>query len=253
MARQAFSFADLERDCDVDIGCHRLDGRTLGTRISVPEDLKREYPYNASAYTLLQELRPAINEYGLIEFPSLPVNPTNYTVAMRHPVEHDYSDNPYLTRFCQEPHQDTPPYPTAFWLGEKRRFSATWVISLTGLHAFQTAMAQHPKLDTEALHRLLVKESLDKGTGLLVNSEPGLLLIDNGPKQSLYHARTCNFAALEAAPNLDQDTPLYAFNEPGLLHYIDSLDSRRGNAHRDANDQREVEEFLASEAAGASL
>jgi hypothetical protein len=89
-------------------------------------------PYASTAYTFLQQLRGAIREHGLIEFPGLPVNPTNHTLAQRAPWEHAYSQNPYLTGFCQLLHQDTPPYPTAFWLGAERRFFATWVTSRQG-------------------------------------------------------------------------------------------------------------------------
>src|SRR5690606_31269730 len=116
-----FNFDDLARDCAVEIGHRRLDGRAIGARVHVPAALLGQYPYNASCYAFLQQLRAAIDEFGLIEFPGLPVNRTNHTLAQRAPWQHDYSPNPYMTDICQAPHQDTPPFPTGFWLGAPRR------------------------------------------------------------------------------------------------------------------------------------
>lgn len=117
MSRVPFNFSDIEAECHLETGSYSLDGRTIGATILVPPGLYHRYPYNATAYGFLQQLRQPIYEFGTIEFPGLPVNKCNHTVAMRHPHQHGYSDNPYLTRFCQDPHQDTPPYPSAFWLG----------------------------------------------------------------------------------------------------------------------------------------
>lgn len=247
MPRQAFSFEDLTRECIVQPGYHQLDSRPIGARIEVPSELWDRYPYNASAYAFLQELRSAIYEYGLIEFPGLPLNRTNHTLAQRAPREHTYSPNPYLTDICQTPHQDTPPLPTAFWLGERRRFYATWVVSHQGLDLFAQLRRTEPGLDIETVHRRLVPRSLVDGTGLLVNREPGLVLLDNSDAQSLYHARTCQFEAVAAEPGYETDSPSYAYNEVGLLNYLDSLDIRRGTADLDATDRAEVEAFLARE------
>lgn len=249
MPRQPFTFQDLTRECRVATGCHRLDGRQLGARIEVPEALRGRYPYNASAYAFLQQLRPAIHELGLIEFPHLPVNKTNHTLAQRSPREHQYSPNPYLTDICQSPHQDTPPLPTAFWLGERRRFFATWVVSQQGLEAFLALSRQAPGLGIEALHQRLVPQSLAEGTGLVLNREPGLLLLDNSEAQLLYHARTCQFDAVANEPDYCSDSPMYAYNEVGLLHYIDSLDIRRGPEDRDPMDLAQVQDFLRQEQA----
>lgn len=245
--RQRFSMADLERDCRVESGCHQLDGRALGLRVQVPAGLFGRYPYNASAYAFLQELRPALRDAGLIEFPGLPLNPINHTLAQHAPWQHGYSSNPYLTDICQQPHQDTPPWPTAFWLGATRRYFATWVVSRRGLEAWLELQRQEPALDVTGLHRRLVPASLEQGIGLLINRDPGLILVDNSSARALYHARTCLFDAVAAAAPGSEDAPMHAFNEIGLLHYIDQLDSRRGPEHRDARDLAEVRAFIAAE------
>ena len=215
--------------------------------ITVPPELRNHYPYNASAYAFLQQLREAIFRYGLIEFPQLPVNRCNYTLAQRSPWQHRYSDNPYLTDLCQLPHQDTPPYPTAFWLGQPRRFSATWIVSDTGLESVSRWRQQHPDASTDELHRQLVPSSLADGTGILLNHSPGLLLIDNSHHHRLYHARTCRFDAIAAQTDHHTDTPMYAYNEIGLMNYIDMLDSRRGTEHRNAEDEALTREFFQSQ------
>lgn len=247
MRRQAFTFADIERECHIETDCYQLDGKALGCKVFVPEALQQQYPFNASAYGFLQELRKRIFEFGTIEFPDLPVNKTNYTLAQRSPKEHEYSPNPYMTDICQFPHQDTPPYPTAFWLPDQRRYFATWLMSLQGVKRFHEYCRANPALGIEDLHRDLVPESLQQGIGLLVNQTPGLILIDNSNHRSLYHARTCNFAAVADHPGYKTDAPMYAFNEEGLLHYIDELDIRRGDEGRDPEDAAQVRAFMADE------
>ena len=79
MPRVPFCFADIAAECRVESGVHRLDGRRLGLRITVPQALRERYPYCGSAYGFLQELRREILDYGLVEFPGLPLNPQNYT------------------------------------------------------------------------------------------------------------------------------------------------------------------------------
>jgi hypothetical protein len=247
VARCEFAFSDIAAECEVVSGVHHLDGRDLGLRIHVPQALQGRFPFNCSAYDFLQFLRPQIHQYGLIEFLGLPLNPSNYTLAQRAPQQHGYSSNPYMTDRCQSPHQDTPPYPTAFWLAEPRRFFATWVMSTRGLQNFLSAQRQTPAAEIEALHRRLVPQSLRDDTGLLLNQSPGLLLIDNSPHHALYHARTCDFVAQAQTPDFAEDAPMYAFNEVGLLNYMDALDSRRGAAHRDARETAHVREFMEAE------
>lgn len=247
MVRQAFTFQDIAADCTVETNCYQLDGRSLGAIIHVPQELQSRYPYNASAYAFIQQLREAIFEFGTIEIPNLPINKTNHTVAMRHPKEHSYSDNPYLNRFCQEPHQDTPPYPTAFWLEAPRRFAATWFMSLQGLDAWSDLSRARPSLSTEEKHKLLIPDGLTNGTALLLTQKPGLLLFDNSQHHQLYHARTCNFEAVTQNPGAQEDTPAYAFNEMGLLHYMNTLDSRRGEEDKSDEDLAEVRAFLSQE------
>ena len=251
MPRQPFTFHDLAQECRVETGCHQLHGmnspRTIGAKLFVPPALFNRYPYNASAYAFLQQLRSAIHEYGTIEFPGLPLNRSNHTIAMRSPREHSYSSNPYLTRECQHLHQDTPPYPTAFWLDEERHFFATWIVSLPGLQRYAQFTREQPHMAMNDVHRALVQESLAQGTGIVVNHSPGLILIDNSEHQQLYHARTCRFDAIEKNPHYTQDAPMYAFNEIGLLHYIDSMDEQRGEHDRDAGEQACVAAFMTAE------
>ena len=118
------------------------------------------------AASALQQLRKEIFEWGIIEFPGLPLNPTNYTLAQRAPQQHAYSSNPYLTDFCQRPHQDTPPYPTAFWLAAPRRYFATWVMGHTMAERFYQLQGQQPQLSVDALHEQWVARSLEEGSGL---------------------------------------------------------------------------------------
>jgi hypothetical protein len=247
LARQSFTLGDIASECQLVEATHTLDNRTLGLRINVPAALYKQYPYNASAYAWLQELRESIFEYGIIELPDLPLNRCNHTVAMRHPAEHQYSDNPYLNSFFQSPHQDTPPYPTAFWLGAKRHFAATWVMSVKGLEAFQRLQNAKPACKLETIHRELVPQLLQQQQSLLLNTRPGLLLLDNSESHALYHARTCLFDAVAANPDTLTDTPSYAYNEVGLLHHIDQLDSRRGDTDRDESDLNAVKTFLERE------
>jgi hypothetical protein len=213
----------------------------------VPEALRKTYPYNASAYVFLQQLRAAIFELGILEFPGLPLNRQNHTLAQRAPQEHAYSANPYLTDWYQSPHQDTPPYPTAFWLGAPRRYFATWVLSGPAAHSFYAEREARPHATLEQLHRELVPQTLARRSAVLLNREPGLLLIDNSQACQLSHARTAQWDAIEQAPDFDRDVPMYAFNEVGLLNYLRTLDERRGVADIDPDEIAQVHRFLARE------
>lgn len=244
MARIPFSFADFEQECRVEVGCYQLESCSLGLKIYVPEQLWNRYPFNATAYALLQQLREQIFEFGTVEFPCLPVNRVNHTLAQRAPWEHAYSSNTYLTDHCQQPHQDTPPYPTGFWLGEDRRYFSTWVLSLQGVNEFFEYAQLNPQLSVEDLHKLLVSASLKQHRGLLLNQQPGLLLIDNSEHHQIYHARTCNFDRLVTEKNIEAESPMYAFSEIGLMNYIDVLDSRRGQHNRDSVDKLETKIFM---------
>lgn len=246
MAKAAFTFNDLARECQVESGHYLLDGRQLGLRIVIPEALKSEYPYNGSAYGFLQQLRAEIFASGIVEFPGLPVNPVNHTLIQRAPQQHSYSSNTYMTDRCQSPHQDTPPYPTAFWLNQPRKYFATWVVSQQGMQKFYDCLDQK-LLSVEQIHSYLVPQTLMDKSGLLLNQLPGLLLIDNSSSQNLYHARTCDFTAQASHPGFETDTGMYAFNEVGLLHYIDRLDSRRGGADRDDTEKHQILEFMQKE------
>lgn len=243
--RQRFSFFDLEQECQIHTATHQLDGRALGLEIVVAPEQQARFPFNANAYDFLQFLRPQIREYGIVEFPGLAVNKSNYTLEQKAPKQHDNNPNPYMRHICQQPHQDTPPYPTAFWLGAARRFFATWIISQQGLQHF--AQASRRESDIVKLHQNLVPQSLEQGFGLLVNQKPGLILIDNSDAHQLYHARSCNFAAIAAQPNYPGDTPMYAFNEIGLLNYLDSLDIYRGKGDLDPALSQAVADFMQQE------
>ena len=111
--RKTFTFKDFIQACRIEENTYQLQHKNgtkqLGAKIIVPKELLGTYPYNASAYDFLQFFRQEIYEYGIIEIPGLPLNLSNYTVAMRAPEEHQYSSNPYLSEHCQSPHQDTPP------------------------------------------------------------------------------------------------------------------------------------------------
>ncbi|MCG8671210.1 MAG: hypothetical protein MI867_17525 [Pseudomonadales bacterium] len=248
--RERFSFKDFIRECSIEESCYRLHYksgyRNLGARVSVPRELFNTAPFNRSAYDFLQFFREEIFEFGLIEFPDLPVNLSNYTVAMRSPLEHSYSANPYLTEPCQSPHQDTPPYPTAFWLGEERKLSATWVMTDLAVEAFTEAQRSRNYASIEEIHKALVPKSLEQQSSILLNYRPGLLLIDNSEHHQLYHAKTCRFNNKEFLQDLNHDTPMYTFNEVGLLNYMDSLDEQRGFAHRDQQEAKWVREFNSS-------
>jgi hypothetical protein len=249
--RKPFTFADISQECAVTTGIYTLHGtqhsQKMGAKICVPQALMHRYPYNASAYAFLQELRSAIFEFGTIEFPNLPLNKSNHTIAMRAPREHTYSNNPYLTGECQHLHQDTPPYPTAFWLNEQRHYFATWLVSVAGLQRYTEFTYANPGMAMNDVHRTLVPESITNGTGIVLNYTPGLLLIDNSHHQQLYHARTCRFDAVEQNPNYTSDAAMYAFNETGLLHYIDAMDERRGEHDRDAEEREAVKTFMTTE------
>lgn len=248
MHRKPFTFNDILAESTIETGCYRLDGKSLGIKIHVPDALFSQHPYNATAYAFLQQLRAQILEFGTVEFPGLPVNKTNYTLAQRAPKEHGNHPNAYMTDICQQPHQDTPPYPTAFWLDTPRQYFATWVMSLQGLNHAMEYSRSHARFSIEEKHRVLVPQSLANNTGLLFNQSPGLLLIDNSNHHKLYHARTCNFSAVAKNPDYRSDAPMYAFNEIGLLEYIDSLDIYRGDNDKDEYDAQDVKAFMAQEA-----
>ena len=249
MSRKPFTFNDILQECKIETGCYHLGEKQIGARIHVPEPLYQHYPYNGSAYGFLQQLRQEILDFGTVEFPNLPVNKTNHTVALRSPREHTYSSNPFLTDNCQSPHQDTPPYPTAFWLGAPRLYFSTWLHTLAVVEEFYEYRQSNPLISVEEIHRMMVPKSLKEHSGVLVNQHPGLILIDNSEKHALYHARTCNFDRVAKNPNYNSDSPLYAFNEVGLLNYIDTIDSRRGKNDRCNKDLAEVKQFLANEKA----
>ena len=234
--RKIFTFKDFIHACHIEENTYQLEHKhgtkQLGARIVVPEELYSTPPYNASAYDFLQFFQQAIYEYGIIEIPELPLNPSNYTVAMRAPEEHQYSANPFLSEPCQSPHQDTPPYPTAFWLGNERKLSATWIMTDFAAEQFFEEQKKCPQKDIETIHRTIVPKTLRDKSALLLNHTPGLLLIDNSGHHQLYHAKTCRFDNRKAMPTLQQDAPMYTFNEVGLMHYIDTLDEQRGTKHR---------------------
>lgn len=243
-----FSIDDISSQAKVTYGTYQLEGKSVGIRIEVPEILYDQFPFNCTAYQWMQQLRALILDYGFIEIPNLPVNKSNYTLAQRAPQQHTYSTNHYLTDLCQQPHQDTPPYPTAFWLGEERLYSATWVMSNMGVAQFFDVFRRCG--DVEETHRQLVTKSIAAGHSLLLNQQPGLLLIDNSHSCSLYHARTCLFDKLAVALAANEslsDTAMYAFNEVGLLNYIDQLDSRRGAEHQDEKAKQEIMQFMQRE------
>lgn len=242
MLNKPFTWQDIEQECHIETDCYYLD-RPLGVRISVPTDLHNTFPYNVSAYQLLCALRPQIADFGILHFPDLPLNKTNYTLAQAAPWQHSYSTNPFMTGWCQSPHQDTPPFPTAFGLEKKRRFFATWLLSLQGLIEFQR-LELESQASMEQLHRVFVPQSLENGSGILINQKPGLTIIDNSDHNKLYHARTCNFEAITGNVENEQDSFMYAFNEIGLLHYMDTLDSQRGSAWRDEEDKQAVADFI---------
>lgn len=243
-----FTLHDIEQECIVERGYYEFHNgeviQKLGLRISVPSELMSSAPYNSSAYRFMQALRAAIVDYGIIEFPHLPVNRQNYTVAIRAPQEHSYSDNPYLSEPCQAPHQDTPPHPTAFWLDEPRRYSATWVLTQSGLEYFQRYQKDNVSLTLEQIHRHCVPYTIEQKSAQLLNHKPGLTLLDNSNIQQLYHAKTRQFSAVDTNPAFTHDAPLYSYNEIGLLHYIDSLDSRRGTDDRNQQEIAEVRYYL---------
>ena len=251
MLRKPFTFTDLAQECRIETGCYAVHGlnssRKIGAKVFVPDTLFERYPYNATAYAFLQQLRSAIFEFGIIEFPGLPLKKSNHTIAMRAPREHSYSSNPYLTNECQHLHQDTPPYPTAFWLDEERHYFATWIVSQPGLQRYAQFTHENPGMAMNDVHRVLVPESIANHTGVVLNHSPGLLLIDNSEHQQLYHARTCRFDAIAQNPHYSKDAPMYAFNEIGLLNYIDTMDEQRGEQDRDVDEQKNVADFIAAE------
>jgi hypothetical protein len=116
-----------------------------------------------------------------------------------------------------------------------------------GLQSYLDWARQNPGRTTQETHRQLLPDALSDNTALLLNYQPGLLLIDNSDHRRLYHCRTSRFEAMARNPDHAVDAPMYSYNELGLLHYIDVLDSRRGNEHRDAADLAAVKQFMAGE------
>lgn len=239
-SRRIFSFGDFIQECELLEGTIELKSSRglakLGAKVVVPDALMDQFPFNTSAYDFLQFFREEIFQYGIIEFPNLPVNLSNYTVAMRAPEEHQYSANPYLTESCQTPHQDTPPYPTAFWLGQERMLSATWVMTDLGAERFFEVSQANRGLSVEEVHQRVVPKTLNEKSAVLLNHTPGLLLIDNSQHHQLYHAKTCRFENRKGLLGAPTDNPMYTFNEVGLLQYIDSLDEQRGRQHRNSQE-----------------
>ena len=246
--RKTFTFNDFIHACQIEENTFQLQYKNgtkqLGAKIVIPPELLGTHPYNASAYDYLQFFRQAIYEYGIIEIPELPLNLSNYTVAMKAPEEHRYSSNPYLSESCQSPHQDTPPYPTAFWLGKERLLSATWVMTDLAAEQFFEEQQKSPQQSIETIHRAIVPKTLRDQSALLLNHQPGLLLIDNSGHHQLYHAKTCRFENRKTMPNQQQDNPMYTFNEVGLMHYIDTLDEQRGKEHRDEEERAWVRHHM---------
>lgn len=246
--RVPFTFEDIAAECSVDYECHALgdDGARLGARVHVPPELFSAPIYRSSAYAFMQQLRAAIAEHGLIEFPNLPLNPQNHTLAQRAPSEHEYSSNPFLTGLCQRLHQDTPPYPTAFWLGAARRASATWVACASAAAEFNRATAHLGDADLPAAHAQWVPRLVTEGRATLVNRAAGLVLLDNSEAQRLFHCRTNVVDGERPAPPATAEAPLHAFNEMGLLQHM-QLDERRGTAHFCEEERRRIAEFVAQE------
>ena len=92
-----------------------------------------------------------------------------------------------------------------------------------------------------------MQQSITQGQAILVNHTPGLLLIDNSSAQNLYHARTTKLDHLDSFCKLRHDSPLFAFNEIGLMHFIDQLDEQRGQQHRDSKLSKEILDFMRQE------
>lgn len=244
-----FTFEDIARECRVEYGAHGLTangGGRIGARVFVPEELRATPLYSSSAYTFMQQLRAAIFEHGLIEFPELPVNRRNHTLAQRAPAQHAYSANPFLTGLCQRLHQDTPPFPTAFWLDGPRRASATWVATARAAAEFSEAARHVPDHELPALHARWVPKLIGEGRATLVNRTPGLLLLDNSDATRLYHARTNVVDGEHQAQPAPTDATLYAFNEPGLLQRM-QLDERRGTEHFCEAERGRIAAFVARE------
>lgn len=234
MKNQAFSWQDIQAECQIETDCFHVE-KPLGARITVPEELMSSYPYNGSIYNFLYFLKDEIKQLGYLHFPNLKFNKTNYTLAQGAPQEHSYSSNPFMTSWFQEPHQDTPPHPTAFGLEEERQFFATWLLGPEYLQRF--FKLKHRGLAIEEIHKQLVPESLAAGAAMLINTSPGLSIIDNSDYHPLYHARTCQLDAVKKQPDFQTDSKMYAFNEIGLLYYIEQMDSRRGTNFRDEEER----------------
>jgi len=66
-------------------------------------------------------------------------------------------------------------------------------MSCQGLQNYTALSQQQPAHNSTLIHQQLLPAALANGSALLLNHEPGLLLIDNSEHQQLYHCRTCNF------------------------------------------------------------
>lgn len=237
MPKTTLTWQDIEQECRIEYGIYLL-GQARGARVFIPTELQRQAPYNTSIYQFFAALREQIKAFGIIEFPQFTFNKINYTLAQAAPWQHQYSHNPFMTSWWQEPHQDTPPYPTAFGLEEERSFFATWLMTEKVVRDYFS----HPAATIEEKHRLLVPQSLAQGEAVLINQQAGLTLIDNSG--DLYHARTCTMSTQNPHLNAEQDSPMYAFNEVGLAFYMQQLDSQRGDAFRDNEEQQRIKQRL---------
>lgn len=250
MTSFAFNWQDLEQECRIEYDCYSLDNSKLGARVYIPTEFHQQHPFNSNAYDFMQQLRSQIYDLGIIELVDLPVNHCNYTLAQKAPQQHQGNPNPFMTAHCQSPHQDTPPYPTAFWLPKHRNYYATWVVGSEFCEYFYQYQNQHPELSIEQVHKNLVPKSLEQAKGFLINQKAGLTLIDNSNAKLLYHARTCLFNKVECAESDITDSPMYAFNEMGLIHHLETLDVYRGTEYLDNHAKARMQAFLAQEAQG---
>lgn len=244
ISRTRFTINDIFALTKPTEGCYQLDAKTLGLRLDCQgiDDALLKRP----VYDFLLYLRQDIFKYGVIELQNLDFNLCNYTLGQGAPIEHQGNPNPYMTAHCQDLHQDTPPYPTAFGLKAPRQFYATWLTNEAQMQEFYQQKASSQET-LEQLHQRLVPTSLENQSGFLINQKPGLTIIDNSQANKLYHARTANFKAIEQAGNFSQDSKMYAFNEVGLLQHLRQLDIYRGNEHINLEEIERVKQLVQQE------